>query len=290
MPPPDAELAALTPSQTRKALERLKHRPRRALGQNFLIDRNIVEKSLALGDIRAGDTVVEIGPGLGTLTRGLLARGACVHAVELDPGLCDWLEATLGGHPRAHLLPGDACAHPLAGLDPAAAPASAGGFKIIANLPYAISSTWMEAVLAGPALPERMVILVQKETADRMTAEPGSKAMGAIAIFLQGAYRREPGHAVPAACFYPVPKVDSTLFHLVRKPEPFRYGPASREAIRWLFTQRRKQVGSLARRMLPETVAAPWLDRFPACGARPTDRPEALPFHAWKALAGLIEE
>lgn len=280
------ELTALTPSRTREILAELDHQPKRSLGQNFLIDGNIVDKSLELGEIAQGDYVVEIGPGLGALTRGLLRRGAEVYAIELDSRLVDWLQKSIGTHPYLHLAAGDACAMPLARLDPLEAPA----FKIIANLPYSISSTWMEAVLSQLRLPERIVILVQRETADRMTAEPGSKAVGAISVFLQGAYERLPGHPVPASCFYPVPKVDSTLFHLVRKKNPYRYGSTAREAIRLLFTQRRKQIGSLARQFFEPALADAWMEVIRGFGGNPYDRPEQLPFEAWRGLAELIEE
>src|SRR5208283_5332959 len=108
----------LTPTATRALLDQLGHRPQRRLGQNFLVDGNIVRKSLALAGVAPGDTVVEIGPGLGTLTAALLEAGAKVWAVEKDPALCAHVAETLGPRHRRtlHILAGDAVAHPLAGL------------------------------------------------------------------------------------------------------------------------------------------------------------------------------
>ena len=191
----------LTPTATRDLLARLGHKPKRFLGQNFLVDGNIVRKSLALGEVRPGDAIVEIGPGLGTLTSALLEAGAEVWAVEKDRALHAHLAATLETEfpGRLHLREGDAIEHPLAGLP---AGSAAAGFKIIANLPYAISTPWMDAVLSGP-LPLRMVLMLQREAAARYTARPGTKDFSAISIFVQSACDVAPGHPVAAACFYP---------------------------------------------------------------------------------------
>lgn len=277
-----AELQPLTLNQTRKILEDLGHHPKRSLGQNFLIDANIVRKSLDLADLQRGDTSIEIGPGLGTLTRGLLQAEATVFAIEQDPVLSEFLRRSLGDHPRFHLAEGDACKSPLAGFEPDEGQA----YKIVANLPYAISSPWMEAVLQTQTLPERIVILVQKEMADRMTAEPGGKNIGALTLFLESCFERLPGHTVSSSCFVPVPKVDSVLFHLKRKARPAPYCRAAREAVRAMFTQRRKQIGSLAKKQLPVRVAKDWFDFLES----PTLRPEQISFQQWQQLNRLLKK
>lgn len=271
----------LSPTATRDLLARLGHQPKRFLGQNFLVDGNIVRKSLELAGVQAGDTVVEVGPGLGTLTSALLEAGADVWAVEKDPHLAAHLRAELApAHPATlHLLEADALDHPLADL-PATA---AGNFKIVANLPYAISTPWMDAVLSGP-LPARMVLMLQLEAAQRYMAAAGTKAFGAISIFLQSAYDIAPGHRVAAACFHPRPDVDSYLLHLVRKPEPFVFAPAAKALIRGCFQQRRKQLGSLLRQRLPDGGAA-WLAELARAGLGPETRPEAVPVERWRSLA-----
>lgn len=271
----------LSPTATRDLLARLGHQPKRFLGQNFLVDGNIVRKSLELAGVRAGDTVIEVGPGLGTLTSALLATGATVWAVEKDSTLAAHLRSELAPrHPTSlHLLEADAVEHPLAGL-PMPAPSD---FKIVANLPYAISTPWMDAVLSGP-LPARMVLMLQLEAAQRYGAAAGTKTFGAISIFLQSAYDIAPGHRVAAACFHPRPDVDSYLLHLVRKPEPFVFAPAVKALIRGCFQQRRKQLGSLLRQRAADGGAG-WLAELARHGFGPETRPEAVPVACWRTLS-----
>ena len=271
----------LTPSATRDLLAQLGHQPKRFLGQNFLVDGNIVRKSLELAGVQAGDTVVEIGPGLGTLTSALLKAGATVWAVEKDRTLHEHLtQSLLPQFPETfHLLEGDAVEHPLAGLDVAS---TARDFKIVANLPYAIATPWLDGVLSGP-LPDRMVLMLQQEAAQRYTARPGSKAFGAISIFLQSAYNVAPGHKVEPGCFFPRPDIDSYLLHLVRKPEPYIFSAEAKALIRACFQQRRKQIGGLLRNRLPDHGAS-WLAQLEAAGLSAQTRPEAIPTEHWKSL------
>lgn len=270
----------LTPTATRELLTRLGHQPKRFLGQNFLVDGNIVRKSLELAGITAGDTVVEIGPGLGTLTSALLATGAEVWAVEKDRCLHEHLATTLAVEfPRTlHLLEGDAVELPLAGLNATITPT----FKVVANLPYAISTPWMDSVLSGP-LPTRMVLMLQQEAAQRYGASPGSKQFSAISIFLQAAYDLAPGHKVPAACFHPRPDIESYLLHLVRKPDAFVFSRETKQLIRSCFQQRRKQIASLLRERLPDQGEA-WLQALTAAGLGPLARPEDIPVVFWTKL------
>lgn len=273
----------LTPTQTRRLLRDLKLHPRKRLGQNFLIDSNIARKSLALADVNAGDVIVEVGPGLGALTGQLLQAGARVYAVEIDPTLAHFLEQTI--KPRFpdtfDLLQADAVKFPLGNFQKALG-SKRGAFKIVANLPYAISTPWMEAILTGP-LPDTMVLLLQKETAGRFTADCGTKNFGAITIFLQAAYQKHKGHSVSRTCFYPVPKVDSELLNLSLKKTPFIFSKQTRLLIRSLFTQRRKQIGSLAKQF---PAIAPWIEHLAALGIDSKIRPEAVPLEHWRVLAG----
>lgn len=271
---------ALTPTSTRELLARLGHEPKRFLGQNFLVDGNIVRKSLELAQVKPGDAVVEIGPGLGTLTSALLDAGAEVWAVEKDRNLHAHLDETLAKtHPGLHLLEGDAVEHPLAGFDPAATNRS---FKIVANLPYAIATPWLDGVLSGP-LPERMVLMLQQEAAQRYVAQPGSKTFGAISIFLQAAYAVAPGHKVDASCFFPQPDIESYLLHLTRRPEPHVFPAATKALIRACFQQRRKQIGGLLRGRLPDGGAA-WITRLSAAGLGGHARPEQISVALWRQL------
>jgi 16S rRNA (adenine1518-N6/adenine1519-N6)-dimethyltransferase len=266
----------LTPSATRDLLAQLGHQPKRFLGQNFLVDGNIVRKSLELAEIIASDNVVEVGPGLGTLTSALLKTGASVWAVEKDRTLHAHLVETLAAQfpTTFHLLEGDAIEHPLADFD-----AAGKDFKVVANLPYAISTPWMDAVLNGP-LPSRLVLMLQQEAAQRYAAQPGTKQFSAISIFLQAAYDFAPGHKVAAACFHPRPDIESYLLHLVRKPAPFVFSPETKTLIRACFQQRRKQLGSLLRHRLPDDGRA-WLATLASAGLGPQSRPEDIPVACW---------
>ncbi|HVT74628.1 MAG TPA: 16S rRNA (adenine(1518)-N(6)/adenine(1519)-N(6))-dimethyltransferase RsmA [Lacunisphaera sp.] len=271
---------ALTPTTTRDLLAQLGHQPKRHLGQNFLVDGNIVRKSIELAGVKPGDAVVEIGPGLGTLTSALLEAGAEVWAVEKDPVLHAHLARTLApAQPRLHLLAADAMDEPLAGL-PAGRAAS---FKIVANLPYAISTPWMDAVLSGP-LPDRMVLMLQQEAAQRYVTAPGSKLFGAISIFLQSAYEPLPGHRVAPGCFLPKPEVDSVLLHLARRPEPFVFPAVTKAVIRGCFQQRRKQIASLLRHRVAAGEAARWVAMLAPAGLGPQARPEQIPVPLWQQL------
>jgi 16S rRNA (adenine1518-N6/adenine1519-N6)-dimethyltransferase len=274
----------LSPTATRDLLAQLGHSPKRFLGQNFLVDGNIVRKSLELAGIDATATVVEVGPGLGTLTAALLETGATVWAVEKDRTLHAHLAATLAPRFPAtfHLLEGDAVAHPLAGLATGGAPHD---FKVVANLPYAIATPWLDEVLAGP-LPARMVLMLQQEAAQRYAAEPGSKSFGAISVFLQAAYGVAPGHKVAASCFYPRPDVESHLLHLVRHPAPFVFPVATKTLIRGCFQQRRKQIGALLRARLPAGTTG-WREILARHGLTEQTRPEAIPVACWKEFATL---
>ena len=287
----------LSPTATRDLLASLGHHPKRALGQNFLVDGNIVHKSLALAGVLPGDTVIEIGPGLGTLTEALLTAGATVYAVERDERLLAHLTTTLLPQfpDRLHLLFGDAVEFPLAGFKPSEAlalttahaqtdkPAPTGDFKIVANLPYAIATPWLDGILTGP-LPATLVLMLQQEAAQRYAAKPGGKSFGAISIFLQAAYAIAPGHKVPAACFHPRPDVESYLLHLIRRPAPFTFDRITKSVIRGCFQQRRKQIGSLLRHLVPVDTAAAWLEHLRSIGLSALSRPEDIPVPAWQHL------
>lgn len=270
----------LTLTGTRELLARLGHSPKRFLGQNYLIDGNIVRKSVELGAVAPGDTVVEVGPGLGTLTSALLAAGAEVFAVEKDATMAAHLRGTLANEfpGKLHLIEEDAVEHPIADLPPERAT----NFKVVANLPYAISTPWMDAVLGGP-LPQRMVLMLQQEAAQRYVAQPGTKQFGAVSIFIQSAFVTDPGHKVPASCFYPAPDVESYLLNLARRPEPFIFAPAVKRVIRECFQQRRKQIGSLLRSKLPDGGAA-WLALLPEAHLDARARPEQIPVALWQRL------
>ena len=272
----------LSPNETRDLLARLAHMPKKWLGQNFLIDGNIVRKSLELGEVKAGETIVEVGPGLGTLTRTLLGAGVDLYAVEADRTMHFHLtESLLARFPQTfHLKEGDAVDFPRAGLvDP-----TDGSFKVIANLPYAISTPWMDAICAGPH-PSLMVLMLQREAAERLTAEVGTGHWSAVTAQVHLAFEKIKVHPVPAQSFNPPPKVDSCLLVLRRRPDARRLSTRAREVARMLFTQRRKQVGSAAKKLFPDSAdVAAWLADLPRYGLTSLARPETIPAEAWLTL------
>lgn len=270
----------ISPTTTRELLNELEHLPNKKLGQNFLVDGNIVRKSIELAEIGEGSAVVEVGPGLGTLTRAILAKGSKLWAVERDSTLSEHLRKNvLPQQPNLQLVEGDCLDCPIAGLPQEHAES---GYKIVANLPYAVSTPWMDAVLAGP-LPERMVLMLQKEAGDRYAAPHGNKTFGAISIFLQSAFEVQNKHLVSAQCFHPAPKVDSVLLRLDRKANAIRFSTPARECVRRIFTQRRKQLAALCKKD-PQPEALKWFQELIEKGVTPTIRPEELPLEHWQRL------
>lgn len=272
----------LTSAETRELLLSLGHRPRHSLGQNFLVDGNIVRKSLELGEVSPGDRVVEVGPGLGTLTRTLLSAGAEVHAVEADPVMAAHLRRFLAERlgRGLHLLEADAVERPIADLEGV----PDGSFKIVANLPYAISTPWMDAVCRGPH-PSLMVLMLQREAADRLTAPVGGAHWSAATAQVALAFEKVRIHPVPAQSFNPPPRVDSCLLLLRRRADARRLSARAREVARGLFTLRRKQLGSSVRTLFPDAPdVAAWLETLPTFGLGPKSRPQEVPAEAWLGL------
>ncbi|MDA0348473.1 MAG: 16S rRNA (adenine(1518)-N(6)/adenine(1519)-N(6))-dimethyltransferase RsmA [Verrucomicrobia bacterium] len=255
--------------------------PRKRFGQNFLIEANIARKSLELAEITPGDTVVEIGPGLGALSQLLLQAGCQVYAIEMDSGFFRYLEeVVLPEYPQHfNLKHGDAMDAPLAEV-----PTEDKPFKIVANLPYAISTPWLDAVLSGP-LPSRMVIMLQKEAANRFIAASDSGNYGPISIFLKSAYDVEAVHKVSANCFYPKPEVGSALLSIKIKDSPILFSKTIKDGIRQIFRQRRKQISSIIPKIDAAGLFLPWLEDLIANGLKPTTRPESIKIEDWQKLA-----
>jgi 16S rRNA (adenine1518-N6/adenine1519-N6)-dimethyltransferase len=274
----------LSPKQTRSLLESLGQAPRKNLGQNFLIDKNIVSKSMQLAQLQAGENIVEIGPGLGTLTRAMLGKNCRVFAIECDALLHSFLRETFADVPDFQIIHGDAVAQPLAGFSQPDE-----SFKIVANLPYNISTPWIDAVLEQPQLPSSMTLMLQRETASRFLACPGSKKCSAISIFLHSTYRCETIFPVARTSFSPIPRVDSAILHLQRLSVPKIFHPETKSIIRKIFTQRRKQMGSLLRTFLP-SFSKNITELFPKSNFTPTARPEQLPLHFWHDFDNLLED
>ena len=184
--------------------------PKKSLGQHFLVDENILGVIGRLADLGPEDVVLEIGPGLGVLTRYLADRVAHVHAVELDRTLEGPLRETLAGRENVELAFGDALALDLAALAPAAS-------KLVANLPYNIATPVVVESLEGISSLERWCVMVQREVADRFFAEPRTKAYGGVSVLVQLATRKVGFHPVPRTVFRPRPRVESALVAFIRE-------------------------------------------------------------------------
>lgn len=265
----------LNKTQTLALVQQLGHTCNPQLGQNFLVDANIVRKSIQLANLQPGEHVVEIGPGLGTLTAALLQSGAHVYAVERDRKLFTYLSQNFAASDQhLNIIYGDALEHPIADL-PIHTP-----FKIVANLPYAISTPWIERMLWGP-LPTRCVLMLQRETAQRMTAQPGCKNYGPIAILLATQFEVLDIHKVPSQCFYPAPDVESALLVLQKRQQPTPLNKITYALIRHIFQYRRKQMGAIAKLIGEEDRIQAWLS---LCELSHTVRPEAVAFKNWLKL------
>lgn len=235
-----------SPAAVRELLRRRGLRPSRRRGQNFLADGNLVRKVAEAADLRPADGVLEIGPGLGVLTRELAARARRVLAVEVDAGLCAALrEETLAGLGNVALHEADFLAVDLESL--VRAELGPGRHAVAANIPYSITTPVIVRLLEHPALFDRVVLLVQKEVADRMTAAPGTGDYGSLTLFchLHADVRRVA--AVPRQAFLPAPEVDSAIVRLNVLPAP-RFPDLSPErylaVVHAAFQQRRKSLSN----------------------------------------------
>jgi 16S rRNA (adenine1518-N6/adenine1519-N6)-dimethyltransferase len=219
--------------------------PHKELGQNFLIDQRVLRQILAAAEISARDEVLEIGPGLGTLTQALAEHAQRVVAVELDRQLAALLHDRLEAFPNVRVVVGDILALPVSELlatDKAGRPTEY-AYKVVANIPYNITSAVLRHLLEARTRPKLIVLMVQKEVAQRITAKPGDMSLLSVSVQFYGRPRLI--HRVPARAFYPAPKVDSAIIRIDPHPqlplEPEEVEPFF-TVVRAGFAQRRKQL------------------------------------------------
>jgi 16S rRNA (adenine1518-N6/adenine1519-N6)-dimethyltransferase len=275
-------LAPPTPGALRRILAREGLRPRHGLSQNFLTDATALDVIVEAAELRSGERVVEIGPGLGVLTRRLLAAGCSVRAVELDAHLAGYLRRELRGVPSFELVESDALAVDAADCFPGQP------YKLVANIPYHITSPLLHHFLEGERPPLLSVLLVQLEVAERVAAAPG--AMSYLSVFVQHLAEAEVVARVAASSFEPAPKVDSAVLRLRRREETL-LPPGERDPFYRLvqagFRHRRKQIHNGLARELPlgRGVVAAALAR---CGIDPERRPQTLTVAEWVCLSGSL--
>ena len=257
--------------------------PNKVLGQNFLIDRNILDGMVDASGVRPGDRVLEIGPGLGVLTEALLARGALVTAVEKDARLATRLAGELGQPAGLRVIEADALELDLDAL-------LAEGFDAcVSNLPYSVGTRILLDLALHARAPRTFTVLVQAEVAERFGAPPGVEARGQAGVWLQLDYEVRLVRAVKAACFWPRPEVGSTIVRLDRHACALTSDQRRWffELTRYAFMHRRKQLGAALRKApaplgRDDAALAALLD---AAALGHQVRAEQLSDAQWQALA-----
>ncbi len=245
----------------------MQHSPRKRFGQHFLHDPRIIGKILAAIDPKTGETLVEIGPGLGAITLPLLERAGRLTAVELDRDVIPHLEDAARGKGELHIVQGDALKTALAPLAP-----PSGKLRLVGNLPYNVSTPLLFHFLEQADCIADMHFMLQKEVVRRMAAKPGGKEYGRLTVMLAARCRVEPLFNIGPGAFRPPPKVDSAFVRLIPYREaPFPIADRSRFAavVTHAFSHRRKTLKNALQGLVDEEAIV-------AAGIDPKVRPETL--------------
>ena len=264
----------------RVLLSRLEQRARRRFGQHFLARPGIVTRIVRAARIEEGTKVVEVGPGLGILTRALLAAGADLTAIELDRDLAEFIREE---HPEVNLIEGDALRVNLDEVCPGS------GYKVVANLPYNVGTRLVLAWVDQPQRFDSLTVMLQKEVVDRMLAQPGTRAYGSLTVQMAARTTARLVCAVPPASFYPPPKVDSAVIQLF--PHEPDLGGASRahfdRVVRAAFSQRRKTLRNALSALFPRETLDQVLNDL---NIEPRIRGEMLDWQTYRAIANGLPE
>lgn len=260
-------------------------RPRKGLGQNFLADPAILRKIVAAAGVGPGDTVLEIGPGLGGLTLVLAEDARRVVAVEIDPDLIGPLQEVLVASENVTLVHGDILGVDVTGWIPLAEP-----YLVVANIPYYITASIFRHLLENPHPPVRLVLTVQSEVAARICAEPPDMNLLGLSVGVYG--RPQIAMRIPAGAFYPAPKVDSAVVRVDLYPAPLIPSESLDlffRLVRAGFSQKRKTLrNSLSAGMhwsKDDTAAV-----LEAAGVDPMRRAETVSFEEWRAIAANLQK
>ncbi|HWS54139.1 MAG TPA: 16S rRNA (adenine(1518)-N(6)/adenine(1519)-N(6))-dimethyltransferase RsmA [Pyrinomonadaceae bacterium] len=267
-------------------------RAKKSLGQNFLVEESYVRRIVEAVGPRAGETLVEIGPGRGALTGRLVERAGRVVAVEFDRELAAYLRGRFAAAANFELVEADALE-----VDFCAAVAPAASARVVANLPYNISTAVLQRLVAQRRCLPELVLMLQREVVERVTAPPGSPERGFLSVLVQAHCEAEALFDVPPGAFRPVPKVWSTVVRL-RARERVEPGAAGEEFFRVVvgagFAQRRKTILNNLRAAPPELrarveAAGGEREALSAAGVEPQRRAETLTLEEWAALARVLE-
>ena len=269
------------------ALESLGMRPGRGLGQNFLLDANLLEWIVRNCGAQAGDNVLEVGPGFGALTEKMVAANFNVTAIEFDHRLAGYLRKKFAASPNFKLIEADACKVDFNELFPAGI-----SYRAVANLPYAISSVFIARMLECVNPPQSMFFMLQKEMGERLAATPGTKAYGALSVRTQLLYDVAIDKIVPPQVFCPPPEVDSALVSFQLSDNRPQIDDAIQNIftplVRNLFNQRRKQIGKVLGQIIgnKDTAAA----ILQSCGFSTELRPDKLSVAEFIQLASAVSQ
>lgn len=245
--------------------------PKKSLGQNFLVDRNVAEKIVRLFAPVPGERIVEIGPGEGALTERLLAHGCDVTAVEIDPAAADAIAARFGGN--VQMLRNDILKTDVAGI---AREHGLEKIRVIGNIPYYITSPILFHLIDNRRAVAEAVLMMQREVAERLTARPRTKEYGILSVMTQTYCEPERLFNVPPSCFYPRPKVTSTVVRLrfVEAPDVTGIEEEHRALVRSAFGKRRKTLNNSLSELISN--AEERADIFAAAKVNPGARAEEL--------------
>ena len=264
----------------RRVLSRHGLAPKRGFSQNFLVSRSAVERIADALALAPGETVVELGPGLGTLTGALLRKGAHVIALDADRDMLRVLAAEIGHVPGLDARYGDATELDLAGL-------TSSRLAVAGNLPYAVTGGIFRRLVAQQRYVSRAVLMVQREVRDRLVSEPGTKEYGALTVFTRGAFAVRGLFLVPKGSFHPPPRVDSAVVELVPHEHPVdvdRQPFAS--TVRAAFEARRKTLRNALLRIATAVQVDRALEQASIDGQR---RGETLSVAEFARLADALE-
>lgn len=278
-------LDLVSPEGTRRLLAAFGIRPRKRWGQHFLVSRRALDAVLAAAATSRTDSVLDIGAGLGTLTAALAERAGWVIAVERDPALLPVLRETVGPYPNVQVVEGDVMALDVAGLLNRPGPR-----KVVANLPYYLTSPLIVALLEQPLGISRLVLTVQREVAERLAAVPGTRDYGALSVAVQYRARTSVVGRVPPGAFYPAPQVDSAIVLLEVRDQPavaVDDEAAFFTTVRASFAHRRKTLrNALVRGLQRSTAEVEAACR--AAGIDPSRRGETLSLEEFAALTRVL--
>ena len=274
-------------AQTRRLLQHFDLRARKGLGQHFLIDREVLELIASAAELTPADVIVEVGPGLGVLTKELARRAGWVVAIELDNKLATLLKQTLASFDNITIINADVLqVKPAILLEEQKDrfPQAVNRYKVVANLPYYITSPVLRHFLEASIKPQIMLVMVQKEVAEAIAARPGQMSLLSVSVQFYGEPRII--SYVPAQCFYPAPEVDSAILRIDLYPQPavaVTDEGSFFELVRAGFTAPRKQIGnSLAQGLgLSKGEVLSLLERANIVSQR---RAETLTLEEWARL------